>query len=151
MNLSKLKTIVIKEIVHNSELYEEEVKLRYKILREPLSLLYTPEQLDEEKDQFHLCAFDDDKLIGSLLLKPINQNIIQMRQFAVDSDYQGKGIGKLLVIHSEEFAVKKGFTKMILHARETAIPFYKKMNYILEGEQFIEVTIPHMKMYKDLN
>ncbi|MDP2301052.1 MAG: GNAT family N-acetyltransferase [Ignavibacteria bacterium] len=150
MSFSILNTIVIKEIAHNSDLYKEEVNLRFKILREPLSLLYTQEQLDDEKDQFHLCAFENEKLIGCLLLKPINQNIIQMRQVAVSRDYQGKGIGKHLVIQSEEYALNKGFNKMILHARETAIPFYQKLNYQLEGEKFIEVTIPHMKMWKNL-
>ena len=51
---------------------------------------------------------------------------------------------------SEEFARTHGFTFMVLNARETAVPFYLKLNYAIVGEPFEEVTIPHRRMMKAL-
>ena len=40
---------------------------------------------------------------------------------------------------------------MTLHARDTAIPFYKKLGYECVGEPFVEVTILHQAMQKRLS
>jgi predicted GNAT family N-acyltransferase len=40
---------------------------------------------------------------------------------------------------------------MVLHARETAVPFYLKLGYEVVGGQFEEVGIPHFKMEKKLS
>ena len=39
---------------------------------------------------------------------------------------------------------------MVLHARETAVGFYEKLGYKTSGDKFIEVTIPHFPMQKEL-
>jgi len=54
------------------------------------------------------------------------------------------------VHESEKFAVVKGFEKIELHARDTAVDFYKKSGYIPEGNIFKEVGIDHLSMYKIL-
>ena len=36
--------------------YYKSIELRYLILRKPLGMVYTPEQLAEEYDQFHFVA-----------------------------------------------------------------------------------------------
>jgi len=73
-----------------------------------------------------------------------------MRQVAVDGTYQAKGIGKKLVEYSERLALEKNFDKIILNARDTAVKFYLKLGYRIEGEMFIEVEIPHYRMSKKL-
>ncbi len=140
--------IEIKQIAFGGEEYKKEVELRYKILRQPLGLNYTQEQLDAEKDEFHFTAFDGEKLIGCLLMKAIDNEEIKMRQVAVDEDYQGKGVGKALVLFSEKFASKNGFKLITLHARKTAVPFYERLGYNIIGDEFVEVTLPHYKMEK---
>jgi len=141
--------IEIKEIAFGDEDYKKEIELRYIILRKPLGLNYTEEQLAAEKDEFHFAAFDGDKLVGCLLMKAIGNDEIKMRQVAVDEDYQGKGVGKSLVLFSEKFAAENGFSLITLHARKTAVPFYEKLGYKIVGEEFIEVTLPHFKMKKE--
>jgi predicted GNAT family N-acyltransferase len=37
-----------------------------------------------------------------------------------------------------------------MHARKTALGFYEKLGYRVAGDEFIEVTIPHYVMEKDL-
>jgi ribosomal protein S18 acetylase RimI-like enzyme len=143
--------IFIKEINYNSVEYFEEVKFRDKYLREPLGLKFTEQQLAEEIREIHFGAYYNNKLAGCLILKPVSMEIIIMRQVAVDESLRGLGIGKMLVAHSEEYSKSKGYNKIIMRARDTAVKFYEKLGYTKEGEMFIEVTIPHYKMFKYLN
>ena len=55
-----------------------------------------------------------------------------------------------MVCYSESFARDHGYREMVLHARETAVGFYQKMGYEVEGGPFIEATIPHFSMRKNL-
>jgi len=141
--------IEIKQIAFGDEDYKKEIELRYKVLRQPLGLNYTQEQLDAEKDEFHFASFDGEKLVGCLLMKAIDTKEIKMRQVAVDELYQGKGVDKALVLFSEKFASENGFSLITLHARKTAIPFYEKLGYQVVGEEFLEVAQPHFKMKKE--
>lgn len=140
----------IKTIEYGSLEYKQSVELRYEILRKPLNLHFSDEFLQQDAYQHHIAAFENDKLIGILLLKPIENKIFQMRQVAVDQNYQGKGIGSLLVEFSENFARQNNIYKIILHARINAVEFYLRQGYQIVGNEFIEVTIPHFCMEKNL-
>jgi predicted GNAT family N-acyltransferase len=129
----------------------ESIELRRLVLRIPLGLDFTEEELQAEHDQWHLSAFRDLKLCGILLLKSVSATEVKMRQVAVHPSSSGKGIGTLLVRFSERFALSKGFQLMTLHARETAVPFYHKLHYDVVGDRFEEVGIPHFKMQKSLS
>jgi predicted GNAT family N-acyltransferase len=84
------------------------------------------------------------------VLKPLDVKQIQMRQMAVDEKVRGRGIGRMMVKYSEDFARKLGFQTTVLHARETAVPFYEQLGYARVGDRFTEVTIPHWVMVKGL-
>ena len=122
--------------------------LRNDILRKPLGIIFSLNDLKEEETQIHIGAFDDGTLMGCLLLKPLDSTTIQMRQVAVDDKFRSKGIGRDMVFFSEVYSRKLGYKKIILHARDTAIKFYEKLNYKKIGNEFIEVTIPHQEMEK---
>lgn len=131
--------------------YDESVALRDAVLRRPLGLAFSPEQLAAEWSDLHLAAFDTiGRMVGILLLTPVAEKTIKMRQVAVAPEYQGKGVGAVLVRASEEEARKRGFEKMVLNARETAVSFYLRLGYDKVGDRFEEVTIPHFKMEKTL-
>lgn len=142
--------IEIRVIAWGSEQYKKEVELRYKILREPLGLVYTPQQLEDERNEIHIAAFFENEIIGCLLLKPESDSEIKMRQVAVSSSRQGMGIGKSLVSFAEKFAVENGYKLITLHSRDSALGFYETLGYKTVGEGFTEVTIPHHKMIKRL-
>lgn len=131
--------------------YDEAVRLRYEVLRKPLGLEFTPEQLAAEYADYHLAAFAaNGALVGYLNLTPVDDLTVKMRQVAVVPGLQGRGIGKALVEASEVLARRLGFRWMLLHARETAVPFYLRGGYAVAGDRFEEVTIPHLKMEKEL-
>ena len=69
---------------------------------------------------------------------------------AVLNNLQGKGIGRALMMFAENIARDRGFRKISMHARKTAVGFYEKLGYEVEGDEFLEVTIPHHIMKKGL-
>lgn len=131
--------------------YDETVALRDKILRKPLNMVFSAEDLAKEYSNIHLAAYDDAWILrGCLVLTPKSDKVMKMRQVAVDSDAQGKGYGRALVTKSEVVARLKGYELMELSARDTALLFYEKLGYHTEGDMFIEVSIQHYKMVKKL-
>jgi len=141
----------ILQILFGTPEYDEALKLRYKVLREPLNLDFEVEQIESEWDSYHLAIVNSQhKIIAYLMLTPTSKTEIKMRQVVVDFDQQKAGIGSDLVTFSEHFCRENGFQKMSLHARDTAVPFYNKLNYMQVGEPFIEVGITHFEMYKVL-
>jgi len=141
----------ILEIQFGTPEFDDAVRLRHDVLRKPLGLGYTAEQLAAEYDNIHLAAYDDSGfLVGYLNLTPFDSEQVKMRQVAVRPEYQGAGIGRNMVLASEALAAGLGYKKMVLHARESAVPFYQKLSYKIVGERFEEVTIPHFRMEKAL-
>lgn len=136
------------EIEFMTPLYDLSISLRDKILRKPLGLEFKAEDLAEEYKDFHLGILYRGDLLACLVLSPRANGDIKMRQVAVDEHYQSKGIGSILVRESEKFCQQNGFLRIVLNARDTAVKFYKRMDYVVEGEPFQEVGIKHLKMHK---
>ncbi len=141
----------IRIIDFNSENYIQELNLRNKVLRLPLGLNLFDENLENEISDIHIGAFESEKLIGVLILTPISDEIIKMRQVGIDFAYQGMGIGTKMVAFSEKLALEKGYIKITMHARKTAVEFYKRLGYKTEGAVFEEVRVAHFNMYKYLD
>jgi predicted N-acetyltransferase YhbS len=145
----------ISEVAHRSPPYEAAVRLREAVLRRPLGLGFTPEELDAEGDSHHIVALDqnrrdDDACVGCLVLLPVDANVVRMRQVAVRPDRQRQRIGSALIAFAEETARARGYREIVAHVREPAVPFYTRLGYAREGARFIEVTIPHVQMRKTI-
>ncbi len=145
-----MENIEIQIVEYNSDLQKKSLEVRYKVLREPLGLQYTPQQLADEKEEIHIVALEENTVLGVLVLKKEDSKILKMRQVAVEATHQHSGIGKQLVLFSEQYAKEHSFSIIELHARETAKYFYLRLNYHIVGNLFIEVGIPHYRMKKVL-
>jgi ribosomal protein S18 acetylase RimI-like enzyme len=142
--------MALKIIDHGSSEYQQMVKLRDTILRKPLGLSFTPEDLEKEKDNMLIGAFDDERMLGCCMLVEEQPDIVRLRQMAVLNDLQGKGIGRALMNFAENLARDRGYKIIRMHARDNAVGFYEKVGYRVKGDKFIEITIPHYVMEKDL-
>lgn len=140
----------LKIIDHDSREYHQMILLRDDILRKPLGLYFDPEDLQREKKDVLIGAFEEDKLIGCCMLTAASSNTCRLRQMAVISDLQKKGIGASLINFAENVARDKGYQTMVMHARKSAVGFYQKFGYSISGEEFNEVTLPHYVMTKKL-
>jgi RimJ/RimL family protein N-acetyltransferase/predicted GNAT family N-acyltransferase len=140
---------IFKIIGYGSREYHQAVSLREEILRKPLNLCFTLEELESEKEHIHIAALLHRELCGTSVLVPEGP-ACKMQRVAVRADLQNQGIGCKLVEFCEQYAREHGFSSIYCHARGTAIPFYLKNHYVLEGEPFMEDGIPHHQMRKKL-
>lgn len=152
MKTSQINGLVmaLKIIDHGTTEYQQMIKLRDDILRKPLGLGFDMSELDAEKENMLIGAFDDDQMLGCCMLVEENPSTVRLRQMAVLNDLQGKGIGRALMTFAENIARDRGYRVISMHARKNAIGFYEKMGYKVAGPEFIEVTIPHFLMEKKL-
>ena len=137
-----------KEIQYNSSDYQAELLLRDKMLRQPLNMSLFDEDLSRDANDIHIAAFFENKLIGCALLSPLSDTEVKMRQVAIETNYQSKKIGSKMMAYCEKLLQNKGYRKIALNARKNALNFYKKNNYQVLGDEFVEVGIPHYKMQK---
>src|SRR5687768_16200829 len=140
----------IKQIDHGSKEYRQMVELRNEILRKPLGLSFKKEELEREKDDILIGAFEEEKMLGCCLLTRVDKNSVRLRQMAVQNNLQGKGIGATMLNYAENVARDAGYKNMVMHARKTAVGFYEKLGYKVTGDEFEEITIPHFIMEKKL-
>jgi predicted GNAT family N-acyltransferase len=142
--------MALKMIDHGSKEYKQMVDLRNEILRKPLGLTFSEEDLAKEKDDVLMGAFEDDRILGCCLLTKVDERSVRLRQMAVPNSMQGKGLGRALMIFAENIARDLGYKVLLMHARKTAAGFYQKLGYNISGNEFEEVTIPHYVMEKSL-
>ena len=142
--------MALKIIDHGTKEYEQMVKLRDDILRKPLGLKFTPEELESEKSNLLMVAYEDEQMLGCCMLVQEGPETVRLRQMTVLNDLQGKGIGKALMQFAENLARDRGYKKITMHARQNALGFYEKMGYKKVGKEFQEITIPHFVMEKEL-
>ncbi len=138
-----------KQIKYNSPEYSSSLKIRSDVLRVPLGKVLTPLDTADEERQLHFGYFKDFHLIACVIIKPDEKGInAQLRQMAVDTNFQGQGIGKRILMDVEVYLKLAGYKSVQLSARKTAQVFYEKRRYYAVGEIYFEQGIEHIKMQK---
>lgn len=140
--------MALKIIDHGSKEYQQMVDLRNEILRKPLGLVLTEEDMNADKSNVLIGAFEDEKMLGCCMLVKQSDKIVLLRQMAVLNDLQGKGIGKALMLFAENIARDMGYREISMQARKNASGFYEKMGYREASNEFTNLTIPHIIMKK---
>jgi len=143
------QALLLKEIAFGSDEYRLERRLREEVLRKPLGLSLSDEDLAGEETQLHFGLFEpNDRLVACVIAAPLSPTDARIRQMAVAPAEQGKGLGQRIMREMENSLRARGYRKLELDARATAAGFYEKLGYSAVGDPFIEVTVPHFKMVK---
>jgi len=142
--------MALKIIDYGTHEYRLMLKLREDLLRKPLGISFTKEELEREKQDVLIGAFDDDDILGCCMLVEMEPGVVRLRQLAVLNNLQGKGVGTAILQFSENLARDLGYKKITMHARKHTVDFFEKLGYQTVGEEFIEITIPHFEMHKEL-
>ncbi len=140
----------ISVIAYDSPEYREMLALRYAVLREPWGLKFSPEDMEKEANDVFIGYHIDGKIVGCCILTLQNSGVVKLRQMAVLPSRQKQGIGASIIAFAEQYAIKQGYSVMILHARKTAVAFYEKYGYTTSGDPFVEIGMPHIAMEKRL-
>ena len=104
--------MALKQIDHGTKEYQQMVKLRNEILRQPLGLSFTPDELAKEKEDILIGAFDDDEMLACCMLTKTDNTCLRLRQMAVQNNLQGKGIGASMMNFAEILTRDKGYKKL---------------------------------------
>lgn len=145
-----MDNIVISHIRHAAPQYYQVMELRDEILRKPLGLSIKDDDNSRDIIDTIFIAEHNGKVIGCLLVHPLEDNQAQLRAMAVYEEWQGHGIGKKLVLAAEVYIMEQAYSSIILHARKVAMGFYLGLGYTITGDEFTEVGIPHFMMEKSL-
>jgi GNAT superfamily N-acetyltransferase len=121
-------------VIHIEQITPEITWLLRRDVLYPASRIYEME-MDEDLQGYHFGAFTDAKLIGVVSLFQKGESW-QFRKFAIDADFQGKGIGKQLLDYITDFAKSEGAESLWCNARTTAIGFYSKFGFLQTGEGY---------------
>lgn len=138
-------------IIHTgTDEYTQMIDLRMKVLLDPVGIPRSYINPEKERNDILIGAFDGNQLTGCCILTHIDEHTLQLRQMAVDHSLQNKGVGASIIRYAEMIAKEKGYTILMMHARDTVVGFYERCGYDVDGEQFFEVGIGHHKMKKNL-
>ena len=137
-------------VQHNSKQYESTVALRDRILRQPLGLKFSAEQLAAESTDIHLAGLIDDQVRACCVFTEKDEGWFRICQIAVDVEFQRQGYGKQLMNFVHDHVESLGGKRVFCHSRDVAVPFYSHLGYRSVGDYFELVTIQHVRMEKDL-
>ncbi len=92
----------------------------------------------------HYLVFDNNRAIATARWRKTDKGI-KIERFAVLKEYRNEGVGKFM-LHTMINDLDSLDVMFYLHAQESAVKFYEKFGFRIEGEQFIEANIVHYKM-----
>ena len=125
--------------------------LRFNVLREPWNQPLGSEVLADEDQAIHAIAAEGEEVLGVARMHESSPNQGQVRCVAIATAAQGKGIGKAIMAYLEDQAKAKGWTEIVLEARENAVPFYRAIGYSIVAESYLLFgEIQHYRMSKTL-
>jgi GNAT superfamily N-acetyltransferase len=93
------------------------------------------EMMEEQYARIELMLDDSGVLMGTVFLRKDGESCY-LGMLTVNPDGQGKGIGKLLMDHSEVLAKSWGCSQMrmtVIHLRSELIAYYERRGYVLTG------------------
>lgn len=107
----------------------------------------------DEADQtaLHAVAYNAlGQAIGTARLLEHTPKTAKVGRMAVKRVLRGSSIGSDLLRVLTDLARQRGYHEIVLHAQRSAQGFYARAGFMVRGEPFNEVDIPHIEMSKSL-
>jgi ribosomal protein S18 acetylase RimI-like enzyme len=128
--------------------------LRYTVLRQPWGQPPGSERAEDDaaSTTIHALILAPDGTAQAVgRLHPSGPGQGQVRFMAVAPECQGQGLGGAVLEYLEAQAQARGLSEIVLHARETALPFYQRHGYVvLAPSHTLFGQLPHFLMRKRL-
>ena len=96
----------------------------------------------------HALAFVDGQCVATARIHLDEQDPSKAKigRMAVLKDFRGQGIGTALLGEAIRAGMMQGASVFELHAQQSAVSFYAKLQFKPDGAIFDEVGIPHQRM-----
>jgi N-acetylglutamate synthase-like GNAT family acetyltransferase len=123
--------------------------LRWRVLRAPLNQPRGSERDAEEQNAMHFIALIHDRIIGTARFHTLNENAGQIRYLAVEEEFRQQNVGSSLLEAIHLTAINQSIKFLVLNARESAVPFFRKNGYtIIDEGPLLFGEIKHKKMMR---
>ena len=140
--------MIIKEAQSKDE-FKQYYNLRWRILRKPWGQPEGSEKDELENECIHIIAKDHNTVVGIGRLQFNSKTEAQIRYMATEPKYERQGIGTKIVSALEDQSKRNNCTTVMLDAREPAMDFYEKLNYVKKEKSYLLFdSIQHYKMKK---
>lgn len=144
------KGMEMRIIEYGSAEYEKSIDIRNKEFRAPQGFNIRDEDLTGDKEMDMYGGYIDNNLMALIFLKEYDKKTGQAKSVIVVDGYKNKGYGTYLMHFIEDRAREKGYTEMIVTARQRVEEFYQKLNYKTISEPFMYYLNPIIYMKKTL-
>lgn len=128
---------------HEQKLMKAAHKIRYEVF---VIGQKCPENLEWEfeKESTHFLVFNNNVAVATARHRK-TENGYKLERFAVLKSERGKKFGNIVLK-----AILDDLTNfdglVYMHAQTEVLPFYEKMGFVIEGDEFEEAGIMHYKM-----
>ncbi|QWD63449.1 GNAT family N-acetyltransferase [Polynucleobacter sp. MWH-UH2A] len=130
--------------------WQEAQKEAFEVRREVFILEQgVPEALEIDEfdpQSLHALAYSNNVCVGTARLHLNSDGSGQIGRMAILSPFRKKGLGRLIMEKLLKIAQSKELSFLVLHAQVSAIPFYEKIGFQVEGPTYEEAGIPHRNM-----
>lgn len=134
MDISKLS---IEQVAYPVVMY-----LRHKVLWPDKPPAFC--KVDGDEEAMHFAAFYKGRLVSVASIFIAGESA-QLRKFATDADFQGKGIGSKVVEHVLHELKNQGVRSLWCDARESAAGFYQRLGFHVEQQTFFKHELPYLR------
>ena len=123
-----------------------------RIVREAVFVKEQQVPIELEWDEFdsvclHVLAIDmNGRPIGTARVLPDGH----IGRMAVLKEWRKKGVGSAIMRRLLMEVKKQEFQQAVLNAQSYAVDFYKKFGFQVEGVEFLDAGIPHIKMVRKM-
>lgn len=139
--------LLVKKVDYHSPEYEQVLKIRTKVFIQEQGV---PRELELEHEQFstfYLGSVNQLPVVTGRY-REVAENVFKIERVATLVAYRGQGLGKQLMQAMLDDLNKRSDLEreIYLNSQESAVPFYLKLGFKVEGEEFYEAGIKHFKM-----
>ncbi|WP_298532883.1 GNAT family N-acetyltransferase [uncultured Algibacter sp.] len=133
-------------------LYKEAVKIREALFFKNMMNSSDLIQDSFESKGIHLVCLDQDEVIGTGRLNIENSTSI-ISQMAIKRSHQKQGVGAKILNELVKYSKEKEVINIKVSARETAVAFYNKFNFVANGDKYPsqKTGIIHQQMVLKIN
>jgi predicted GNAT family N-acyltransferase len=72
--------------------------------------------------------------------------VAKIGRIAVTGSRRGQRLGDWVMREILKTVAAEGYDQAILDAQTRVIPFYEKLGFVVEGDEFMDANIPHFRM-----
>lgn len=132
-----------------SPIYRDALDIRLKVFVNEQNVSPSIEIDEKESSCIHVVGYDEsDKPIATARLFPLDKENYKLQRVAVLQSERGKNTGKTLMEEMERIAREAGAHRLVLGAQNHALPFYKKLGYVICSDEYEEADILHHDVEK---